>query len=299
MRRFSPKQLVLIFLALAVFVVGLVLWVSLRVPEEPISTERKTEYVVIGTSVEGRDIEAYTFLPASETGGESHLLFVGGVHGGYEWNSVLLSYRFIDYLEANPSVIPENIIVTVVPSANPDGVYEVVGKEGRFSLADVPAGTNTTGEGRFNARGVDLNRNFDCKWQPKSLWRGNEVSAGTEAFSEPEAVALRDFVLKQKPDAVIFWHSQANAVYASECEEGILPETLVVMNTYSRASGYQAVDSFDAYEITGDAEGWLASLGIPAITVELSSHETVEWERNKAGAQALFEYYDDGTGLSR
>jgi hypothetical protein len=89
----------------------------------------------------------------------------------------------------------------------------------------------------------------------------------------------------------VFWHSQANAVYASECENGILAETLAIMNAYATAANYQAVDAFDAYEITGDAEGWLASIGIPAITVELSTHETIEWEKNLAGAKALFEYY--------
>ena len=117
------------------------------------------------------------------------------------------------------------------------------------------------------------------------------MSAGSKPFSEPEALALRNFVLENKPDAVIFWHSQANAVYASECREGILPETLSLMKVYADASLYPPVDSFDAYEVTGDAEGWLASVGIPAITVELKTHETIEWDRNIAGIKALFEYY--------
>ncbi|MEK7514514.1 MAG: hypothetical protein AAB587_01715, partial [Patescibacteria group bacterium] len=93
--------------------------------------------------------------------------------------------------------------------------------------------------------------------------------------------------------AVIFWHSQANAVYASECEKGILPETLDIMNAYSKASGYQSVKSFDSYEITGDAEGWLASIKIPAITVELKTHEAIEWERNLLGIKALLTYYGE------
>ncbi|MDO8601780.1 MAG: hypothetical protein Q7R62_01445, partial [bacterium] len=81
------------------------------------------------------------------------------------------------------------------------------------------------------------------------------------------------------------------AVYASECNNGILPKTLEIMNVYARAAGYRSINVFDAYKITGDAEGWLASIGIPAITVELTTHETVEWEKNLAGIKALFEYY--------
>ena len=66
---------------------------------------------------------------------------------------------------------------------------------------------------------------------------------------------------------------------------------MAVMNTYANAAGYSAVSSFDAYPVTGDIEGWLASIGIPAITVELASHETVEWERNWRGVTALLERY--------
>jgi predicted deacylase len=243
---------------------------------------------VIGTSVEGRVIESYTYGQ-----GDKHLVFVGGVHGGYEWNSVLLAYQFMDYLDANPTVIPQNLTVSVIPSANPDGVFKVIGKEGRFSLADAPTDRALTAPGRFNANAVDLNRNFDCKWKPESMWQSKTVSAGTAPFSEPEAQALRDYALKYRPDAFVFWHSQANAVYASECEAGILPETLSIMNTYSKAAGYQPISSFDAYPISGDVEGWLASINIPAITVELQTHETVEWDRNLAGIQALFNYYKD------
>lgn len=241
---------------------------------------------VIGHSVEGRAIERFTY-----TGGPTHLLFVGGVHGGYEWNSVLLAYRFIDFLEENFDRFGEQFTVTVIPTLNPDGLYEVVGKEGYITSVDIPSETNETGVGRFNANGVDLNRNFDCKWAPESTWRGTVVSAGTRAFSEPEAVALRDFVQKHNPDAAIFWHSKANAVYASECEDGILPETLALTHAYADAADYAAVEVFDAYPITGDAEGWLASLGIPAITVELETRDSIEWERNRAGAEAVFNYY--------
>lgn len=247
------------------------------------SVERK----VIGTSVEGRTIEAYLYGK-----GGTHLLFVGGIHGGYEWNTVILAYLFMDYLEANPNIIPKNLTIAIVPSANPDGIYRVVGKKGRFETEDVPNDQKLAESGRFNARGVDLNRNFDCKWKPKSTWKNKVVSGGSKAFSEPEATALRDFIFDYAPDSVIFWHSKANAVYASKCEYGILPKTLGLMNTYARASGYTAIKSFDAYETSGDSEGWLASINIPSITVELKTHETIEWEQNLAGIKALFEYYD-------
>jgi hypothetical protein len=255
------------------------------VEEEVITSE------IIGYSVEGREISAEYFGD-----GEDVLAFVGGIHGGYEWNSVVLAYEMIDYLESNPQIIPDNIKIAIIPNLNPDGMFAVTGLEGKATIDQIPAeifgsGPEEIGFGRFNANQVDLNRNFDCKWQPKSTWRGNEVDAGSGPFSEPEAQAIRKFVQTQKPKTVVFWHSKANNVYASECENGVLPETLDIMNAYSEASGYGAVAVFDAYPVTGDAEGWLASIGIPSITVELKTRDNVEFEQNLAGLKSVINYF--------
>ena len=135
--------------------------------EVPVSVVKVAEpkHEVIGHSVQGRAIDAYTYGTGSTT-----LLFVGGIHGGYEWNSVLLAYTFMDYLKANPDFVPDNLSITVIPSANPDAVFAVVGKEGRFIASDVSTDTKVLTSARFNSDNVDLNRNFACKWQPKSTW---------------------------------------------------------------------------------------------------------------------------------
>ncbi|MEK7554780.1 MAG: M14 family metallopeptidase [Patescibacteria group bacterium] len=284
---FSKRRALLALISVVVLGIGIFIAVraSMRtapnLPEE-IETNREE---VIGTSIQGRKIEAFTFGK-----GDTKLLFVGGIHGGYEWNSVLLAYQFLDYLKANPSAVPESVAVTVIPSLNPDGVYKVIGKEGRFAIADVPKGVDQS-PGRFNARGVDLNRNFDCKWSPDAVWRNKPVGAGFAPFSEPEAFAFKNFALEMQPDAVVFWHSQAGAVYASKCEGEFSKEVLAIMNVYARAAGYRAETSFDAYEVVGDADGWLASIGIPSVSVELTTHEAVEWEKNIAGIKALFTYF--------
>ena len=261
-------------------------------PIEPLDNSKNLIpiYKVIGTSVEERKIESYTY-----GNGKNELVFVGGIHGGYEWNSVLLAYQFIDYLNQNPEVIPEGLAVTVIPDANPDGVYAVTGKVGRFTVADVSTSTEVLAAGRFNADNVDLNRNFDCKWKPESTWQSKTVSAGSKAFSEPETQAIKNFILENNINnnikAVIFWHSQSGNVYASQCQNGILPETLNIMSTYAKAASYSAVKTFDVYATSGAADDWLASINIPAITVELKTHDTVEWQQNLSGIKALFAYY--------
>src|SRR3990167_5460526 len=93
------------------------------------------DVVVIGKSVEGRDITAYHY-----GSGDKEILFVGGVHGGYSWNTALVAYELMDYLKANPAVIPSQVSATVIPVLNPDGLHKVVGTTtdaDRFTRADV------------------------------------------------------------------------------------------------------------------------------------------------------------------
>ncbi|HQF41238.1 MAG TPA: M14 family metallopeptidase, partial [Candidatus Paceibacterota bacterium] len=236
---------------------------------------------------EGRDIMAYSY---GEGGKE--IAFVGGVHGGYSWNTVLAAREIKEYFEANQEKIPAGLKVTVIPLLNPDGLNKVVGTIGEFDAGDVPQGEETV-PGRFNANNVDLNRNFDCNWQETSTWRNQKVNAGTKPFSEPEAQAFRNYINEAKPAAVVFYFSAAGGVFSSSCQDGILPETKELTSVYAKASGYPAYSEFDFYDISGDAVNWLAKEKIPGISVLLSNHQDTEWSKNRKGIEALLNYYAD------
>ncbi|HEX7651137.1 MAG TPA: M14 family metallopeptidase [Candidatus Paceibacterota bacterium] len=240
----------------------------------------------IGTSVQGRAITAYHYGTGSD-----EILFVGGIHGGYESNTSLVAYQLMDYLDANPNAIPANERVTVIPDLNPDGTAKVVGTDGRFSASDVPSDLASTIPGRYNGNGVDLNRNFDCDWQATGTWQNTSVNGGTSAFSEPESQAIRTYVGSHSLKAVIVWYSAAGGVYASNCHNGVLPETQTLTDLYAKASGYPAHASYDYYEITGDMVNWLAKQGVPGISVLLTDHTSTEWSKNQAGVDAVLAHY--------
>lgn len=257
--------------------------------EEETEMEEEVEIEsVIGKSVQGRDITAYTYGT-----GDEHLLFIGGIHGAYSWNTALVAYELINHLETRPDAVPEDLKVTIIPLLNPDGLHKVIGKAGRFSRADVPSSIELTIPGRFNANQVDLNRNFDCDWQANATWQDKAVSGGTAAFSEPESKAIRNYIQNNNPDAVVVWYSAVGGVFASNCHGGVLPETLTITNIFADASGYPAHEEFNFYEITGDMVNWLAKEGIPAISVLLTNHQDVEWDKNLKGIEALFEHYSN------
>jgi hypothetical protein len=198
----------------------------------------------------------------------------------------------MDYLKANPSLISGDIKVTVIPALNPDGLKKVVGKEGRFTYTDVSDSQAVNVSGRFNANNVDINRNFDCEWKANGVWQETTVSGGTKPFSEPESIAIRDYVQEHKPIAVVSWDSAAGGIFESNCDNStILPETQTIANNYSKASNYPAYKDFTFYELSGDMINWLAKNKIPAISVLLSTHNSIELDKNLAGVKALLEYY--------
>ena len=255
-------------------------------PNEEQIVLKNTDETVIGTSVEGRDIIAYRY-----GAGDTELLFIGGIHGGYEWNTVLVAYQLMDYLKANPAAVPANVKVTVIPVLNPDGLHKTIGTTTRFAQADVPSSEEKQVAGRFNAHTVDLNRNFDCDWQTKGMWQTKQVSGGSAAFSEPESAAMKNYVETNKPRAVVVWYSSAGGVFASSCHNGVSAETNTLTKKFADASGYPGYQSFNFYEITGDMVNWLAKENIPAISVLLTNHTDTEWSKNQKGVEALLAYY--------
>jgi hypothetical protein len=256
-------------------------------PSPPWLTVAPTEAQVIGHSTGGHPIEVYRFGK-----GPIHVALIGGIHGGYEWNTILLAYEMIDYYTIHPSEIPDSISLYIIPSANPDGQFLVTGQEGRFSPEGVPVDVPA---GRFNANGVDLNRNWPCNWEPVGYWGDYEVDAGTRPFSEIETRALRDFLLDEGIDAAVFWHSSAEAVYPGYCN-GPFPEAQSLGRAYAAAADYVYEDLFTYYVVTGDAADWLSLIGVPAIVVELATQTDAEFERNLAGVRSILDDLDQGAG---
>ena len=250
--------------------------------EEPQSTGKS----VIGKSVQSRDITAYHF-----GGGSEEILFVGGIHGGYAWNTARLAYQLIDYLTAHPEEIPANAKITIIPVLNPDGLAKVVDKTGMFNAADVSTSADTAAA-RFNANNVDLNRNFDCEWQAKAVWQNKTVSAGSAAFSEPESAAIRDYAKARDIAAVVAWYTSGGGVYSSACGNGISRHTQLLADNYAAAARYTAHKNFESYRVSGDMTDWFAKNNVPAIGVLLTAANDTEWEKNLAGFKAAIYYFN-------
>lgn len=250
--------------------------------DTPVSNPSET---VIGQSVGSNDIIAYHYGT-----GDEEILFVGGIHGGYSWNTAALAYEVMNHLEAIEETL-DTVRVTVIPALNPDGLETVFGTASDINFAAAPTSVAATVPGRFNANNVDLNRNFDCEWQPEATWQNQSVSGGSAAFSEPEAQAVQAYIAAHNVIGTVVWYSAAGGVYSSNCLTGVLPTTAAMTDVYAEAANYPAYAEYDYYEVTGDMVNWFAKQGIPGISVLLTDHGSTESNKNIAGVDAIIEYF--------
>jgi predicted deacylase len=228
--------------------------------------------MVYGTSFDGWPLRAYRLGY-----GPSVRVIIGGIHGGYEWNTVSLVSDTLAYLQAHPEKIPSAVTLYLIPCANPDGYR---------------AGTDAV-VARMNGNGVDLNRNWDYRWQTTATHGRRPVNAGAYPFSEPETAALRDFILRNDVELALLYHSALDGVIFSS-QERARSATYELAEMLAPVVGYRhRTEGIPGQVTTGDAIDWLSVQGIAAVELELTTHQRVseeEWRRNLRGILAFLRW---------
>jgi hypothetical protein len=223
----------------------------------------------IGQSVQGRELLVVRF-----GSGPIVRMIVGGIHGGYEANTVILSQLLIEDLRTGRLVVPPELTLYILPNMNPDGYYNHL----------------NSSYGRANANGVDLNRNFDsywvADWPRTGCFNYVAITAGPHPFSEPEARALRDFLLANRVDALIAYHSQMGAIF-SHGSVPLHPAGDDLARTLAQASGYLYPPPDTGCLYTGQLVDWSLENDILALTVELTTHESTDIEINRRMFEAF------------
>ena len=174
---------------------------------------------IIGETVEGRQISACIISDnVSLEENEPEIMFDGGIHGdelcAAENVARMIRYLCVNY-GSNTQVtnIVNNTEVWLYPMVNPDGRFHVV---------------------RYNANGVDLNRDWGYMWD---AWGG---SPG--AYSQPETKALRSCMYNHQFVVHTTYHSGTEFIshpwsYRSNlCPDH--PHINQLAGIYSTSSGY-------------------------------------------------------------
>jgi hypothetical protein len=226
----------------------------------PSLTPFSKEPVVIGTSVAGLPLEVYQF-----GSGPIEKMIAAGIHGGYEFNTIILADELIEYLSRHPEIVPPDQTLYILRALNPDGFERSRG----FG-------------GRANENNVDLNRNFPSNWQAEwpreGCWDYIPITGGESAASEPETQALITFINQHDIQALISYHSAALGIFPGgqppDSGSLSLAEALAGVSDYP----YPPIDAGCVF--TGQLVDWASDSGIPAVDIELSNHQDSDFEIN-------------------
>ncbi len=214
----------------------------------------------IGTSLGGRPILIYRFGQ-----GQNERLIVAGIHGGNEYNTVLLAEQLIQYLYSHPTDIPKDKTLYILPDLNPDGL------ERSWDIY-----------GRANDHGVDLNHNFPYRWSQnwnhENCWHYLDLNGGQAPASEPETQALMGFILSHPIKALISYHSAAMGIFPGGNPP--FPPSLSLARTIAQVSHYPYPPLDSGCDYTGNLTDWAATLGIASVDIELTNHRETDFEQN-------------------
>jgi len=166
----------------------------------------------------------------------------------------------------------------ILPLLNPDGVaLRTDGADPACPLYDrqMRMSGGDFSDWQANARGVDLNHNYDAGFAAYRV-RMREMGitggcatryAGTSPLSEPESAALAGLIRTVLPDAVVTLHTQGRELF---CGASPAPHVRFAARLLARRIGYRLSVPTGAAAYGGLTD-WLARIGIPAVTVECGS----------------------------
>lgn len=173
--------------------------------------------------------------------------------------------------------------IIFIPCVNPDGVEIALGGEGaagKYAPLVKRAVLSSTDSWNANARGVDLNHNFNAGWD---ISKRAELDCGISApsprrfggyapESEPEVQALASLCRRRLPRTAIALHSQGEEIYYKYGAH-TPPRSERLARLFAASSGYAIAENSGLASHAGFKDWVIDELHIPAFTLELGRGE--------------------------
>lgn len=254
----------------------------------------------LGKTADGREI--YHMIIGRQDAQEK-ILISGGIHGREYMTCQLLMEQTAEFLtllcrrqQTYKGKSYENLIggkaIHVVPMINPDGVsisqFGIKGirskrlQEFIWRIAGDEGGRQPCGayfsRWKANARGVDLNRNFNALWAEYKDGRGHpsfEKYKGPCPESEEESRVLAELTRKERFQRTISYHSSGQVIYWNfGLKDRLKEETESFAERIARVTGYELDGSWDRLDPAGYKDWALSEMRIPSLTIEIGKMES-------------------------
>ena len=242
--------------------------------------------------------ELYHFYIGSANAPKKILIF-GGIHGREYMTSQLIMEQTTEFLmklcrtqDKEYAKILEGKAIHVVPMVNPDGV--TISQRGAMGIKN-PDLKNLVEEialregGRHpqgsyfhrwkaNAKGVDLNRNFDALWETCEdavQEPSRENYKGPKPESEIESRALAELTRREEFQRTISYHSSGAVIYWDFYQQGQLRvQTWEFAKRIGEITGYVPQENTREQSSGGYKDWALLKMEIPSLTIEIGRQES-------------------------
>ena len=233
---------------------------------------------VIGYSLLRREISALIVGEDADT----RVLMAAAFHGP-EWLTTLCALRLCEemcaHLQADLPLCGVPLAralrgrqVWLVPLCNPDGVeiarYGSIAA-GAYAATAAAMGADIPGRWRGNARGVDINSNFNAGWaEMQALAQKSGKNCGQYPESEPETRVLADLCRRVSFRHVVALHTQGEEIYWRYGEH-TPPQSRMMAQVLAAVSGYAVADPSENASHGGFKDWFIDTFARPGLTLEL------------------------------
>lgn len=287
------------------------------------------DYDSIGTTSDNREIWHITL---GNPNASKQIVIVASCHAREHVTSLLvmdmaelcLNKYYVDEYEGTPyKDLLGDYAIHIIPMLNPDGVsisrFGEKGINSKFLSAEVreiyksaaASGETTLSKSEYytrwkaNAHGIDINRNFDAKWdiiEDTGAPYGWNYK-GTEPESEIETQSILNFISTlENPQTIVSYHSTGSMLYWDYGQEddlrirSIAQRDLIVSLTgytpleYNENSAGGLSDYIAASDI--GAVPQTIEVGMGTAPVSMDEYPSI-WKKNKYVIPALADLYSE------